>query len=933
MYTGTKRSLFIACSLILGGCQLGNQVATPDNLPPSATIGKHSQTYTYHLDNGLQVVLWPNRNSHSKNEASVNLVIHAGSLQETDDQLGYAHFVEHMLFNQPDENGTDPVFSKLQALDIEMVNHANAYTTYDHTRYYLNLPNASEQRLKQAIGLLSQFAYQSQFDAQEVSKEIGVVREEWRRSEPEKQTYTYQRQQLELANSRHLQRRPIGTLASIEAASSTALRDYYQQHYRPSNATLIITGDINTAAMIAEIENQFAAWSKQGVGHAQTYTKPTMRPASYDVFADKLEPAFYLWVGNSYAHPLAKDEASEFTNFKINLVADLLHERLQKLATQQNNSIRDLSSGVYGTAGNFVEVGIGLRSQHKDLETATQLIGSVINNIKSNGFKQVELVNARTQVLENERVQQDGATHLANIATDHVVDGIWLRDQKHYLGMFEKHLPNLSTTDLNQMANALFSQPFKIEMVSKPGANNPSESELRNWLATGLETRLAVPVTQAADSDINWNIQQPAGSIVSQQTLSNGIHTITLSNGIKVNYRYSDSAPGKFYMRLLAVGGYDIMEQQEIIDTRLGLEVMGASGLQSLDGHQLKSWLEGQALTLQPEINIDSRGFHLDGPSDKAETLLQLLHVALQDARVDPALYKHYMPQFQQQIDDLESLAYVDYIHQIEDHVSQGNPAFRSLSIDEIQSVSADKMLSIYQQYIAGAQNYTLNIVGDIALPKLLPYLEAYIASLPQQEQTPRIAKATPKWPGNVYIEGKGSNQKAATLGYNLQLEQTPTDANFHIHASLLGDLLTKRLGSVIREDLGLTYSVASNVQRYHVDDPMVTLAVQLECDPNQVDKVIASIDKTLATLKTEGFSQAAVERQIDIKRGDFINEQHQAKHMLWKLVQAQVWNFNLAGLHDPKIVYPDTNVNRVNHLLQDLVNKHHSRTVTVLMP
>lgn len=93
MYTGTKRSLFIACSLILGGCQLGNQVATPDNLPPSATIGKHSQTYTYHLDNGLQVVLWPNRNSHSKNEASVNLVIHAGSLQETDDQLGYAHFV------------------------------------------------------------------------------------------------------------------------------------------------------------------------------------------------------------------------------------------------------------------------------------------------------------------------------------------------------------------------------------------------------------------------------------------------------------------------------------------------------------------------------------------------------------------------------------------------------------------------------------------------------------------------------------------------------------------------------------------------------------------------------------------------------------------------------------------------------------------------
>ena len=57
------------------------------NLPKDAQKGQYS--YTYHLENGLQVILWPKKNSHSKNEASLDLIIHSGSLQETNEQLGH----------------------------------------------------------------------------------------------------------------------------------------------------------------------------------------------------------------------------------------------------------------------------------------------------------------------------------------------------------------------------------------------------------------------------------------------------------------------------------------------------------------------------------------------------------------------------------------------------------------------------------------------------------------------------------------------------------------------------------------------------------------------------------------------------------------------------------------------------------------------------
>ncbi|MDP6969382.1 MAG: pitrilysin family protein, partial [Gammaproteobacteria bacterium] len=341
MRTGHILSLTLTSLIILTGCQIkqGGDIAT-QALPASSIQGQHSHTYTYRLDNGLQVILWPNSNSHSRNEASLDLVIHSGSLHEKDNQLGYAHFVEHMLFNQSKDNGDNPVFDALHELNLNLSNHANAYTTFGHTRYYLDLPNASHKRVTKAIELLSLFAYQAAFDCQEVAKEMGVIREEWRLSEPEKQTYQYQRQQLDLANSRYLTRLPIGNLDSIESATPAALQDYYQQHYHPGNATLIITGDIDIDKVATSIADSFDNWPDANKGRAKVYAKPPMRPPSLDIFEDAKEPAYFVWIGNSYANPLATDEATEFANFKLELITDLLHERLKKLATQQSNSLR-----------------------------------------------------------------------------------------------------------------------------------------------------------------------------------------------------------------------------------------------------------------------------------------------------------------------------------------------------------------------------------------------------------------------------------------------------------------------------------------------------------------------------------------------------------------------------------------------------------------
>jgi len=921
--------LALSASLILAACQMGTL-----NLPDGAQKGPHSDSYTYRLDNGLKVILWPNSNSHSNNEASLHLVIHSGSLQETEQQLGYAHFVEHMAFNQTDELGHNPINEGLQALNLDLSVHANAYTTYDHTRYFMNLPDASFNRINTGLSLLARFAYQAPLKASEVVDEIGVVREEWRRSEPEKQNYQYQHHQLELTGSRHKNRPTIGTLESIEAVNVAALESYYQAHYRPGNASLIVTGDIDVEKTIAAIKEQFSPWVAlhKDKGKAKAYPQPPIRQGTFDVFEDVNQSGYFVWLGNAHTYTDYGTPEGEYRSHITHMVMNMLNQRMQKLATQQNNSLSNLVAGFYGGQGHYADLSLGLQSQPADLEQGVKLLASVVNDLQLNGFSQVELDNSREGFLVSERVQQDGATHLSNIATDYVTKGAWLRNQKHYLALLEDRLPQLTLAKLNAHARSLFKTPHKIGIISQPGELLTDEAQVRGWVEAGKQLALAPLPTQEADEAIDWRIDHPAGQIVSQQEFSNGIHQLVLSNGIKVNYRYSDSAPGKVYMSLLASGGLNALSHQEVIDTRLGLTIIGASGLQHLDGHALSNWFDAQAMTLQPVFNLDSRGFYLDGPVNKVDALLKTLHVALQDARVDPALYSYYIPQFEQSIRDMEALEYVDYLHETEQVISQGHPAHRSLTIAELNSVRSENMQRIYEQYIAGAQDYTLHIVGDMPLDALLPDLQTYIASLP-----PNGGLLTPKasltYPTEASIKGYGNPSKAATINYYLQIKQDSNPAADDKPLGLLSKQLTQYLSLALREELGLTYSVQANLYHNYAHDPVITLGVHLQCDPQKVDQVLSHIETLLAKLNQTGIEQTKIDQNIATLRQDFINEQHKAKFLLQQMTHAQLYKVDLANIFDAEKTYPDTLAKVLDDLLNAFINKSHGQVIAVLNP
>lgn len=137
---------------------------------PAVQIGR--------LENGLTVYI--RRNERPQDRAELRLVLNAGSVLEDDDQLGLAHFVEHMAFNGTRRFERQALVNYLESIGTRFGPDLNAYTGFDETVYLLEVRTDSIAQLLTGLDILREWADQISFHGEEIEKERGVVLEEWR---------------------------------------------------------------------------------------------------------------------------------------------------------------------------------------------------------------------------------------------------------------------------------------------------------------------------------------------------------------------------------------------------------------------------------------------------------------------------------------------------------------------------------------------------------------------------------------------------------------------------------------------------------------------------------------------------------------------------------------------------------------------------------
>lgn len=167
---------------------------------------------------------------------AVQLWVGVGSAFETDAQRGIAHVHEHLVFKGTEKRGVGVI-----AADIEAAGGSiNAWTSLEETVYHVVLP-ADAGAL--GVDVLLDGALRTQFDEEELAKELEVIREEIRRGDDVPQR-SHVEKLFESAWGEHgYGQRVIGSIESVSAFDAQALRTFHQRWYHPKNMTLVVVGD------------------------------------------------------------------------------------------------------------------------------------------------------------------------------------------------------------------------------------------------------------------------------------------------------------------------------------------------------------------------------------------------------------------------------------------------------------------------------------------------------------------------------------------------------------------------------------------------------------------------------------------------------------------------------------------------------------------
>ena len=247
--------MLISSSLLLGSTAF---VEYKNNTQPTTKI-KGSETHimssslpkyeTKTLKNGLQIVVIPLENS--TNVISTDIFYKVGSRNEVMGKTGIAHMLEHMNFKST-KNLNAGEFDK-EVKSIGGVN--NASTSFDYTHYYIK---SSTDNLSKSVELYAELMQNLQLKDKEFQPERDVVAEERRwRTENSPLGFLY----FAMFNNAYTYHpyhwTPIGFMNDIQTWSIDDIRDFHKTYYQPSNAILIVTGDVDPKEVFKKVKKEF----------------------------------------------------------------------------------------------------------------------------------------------------------------------------------------------------------------------------------------------------------------------------------------------------------------------------------------------------------------------------------------------------------------------------------------------------------------------------------------------------------------------------------------------------------------------------------------------------------------------------------------------------------------------------------------------------
>lgn len=822
------------------------------------------------LSNGLRYAI--RRNGVPPGQVSVRLRIDAGSLMERADELGYAHYMEHLTF-RGSKHVPDGESKRIwQRLGVTFGSDSNAQTTPTGTTYALDLPQASQQSLGESLKILSGMMADPNIVDSAVNAERAVVLAERREGDGPQMRISDASRMHFFAGQPLADRSPIGTVATLNAATAAKMIAFHDRWYRPENAVISIAGDIDPALAEQLIKDNFGGWTATGEGTPlPDFGAPDPALPATRVM---VEPGVPTGLTMAWLRPWKpRADTIVYNQDKLTdmLALQIIGRRLEQAARaggsvlQANVEQQDVSRSVDGTFMSIIPSG-------ENWEKALADVRGIVEDAKTTPPSSQEIDREYAQMDTALAIQVENAdTEAGAKQASDLVSAVDIRETTvspdAALDIFRSGKASMTPDKILASTRRLFSAGvFRAMLVT--GKVQP-----------GVDARLAAAVAAPVKAATNARLSDRAvtmddlptfgapGTVVSRTPIGlPGMESITFSNGVKLTLFANDAETEKVRINVRFGHGQQAFSPTKPVASWAGDYALVASGIGKLGQLELDELTNGRRMGM--DFGIDDDAFELQAvtrPADYRDQL-RLFAAKLAAPGWDPAPIARVKTGATVAYDAMSRSPDAVLGRDLSWLLHDKDVRFRTPSRPEIDALTPAAFRAAWEPMLASGP-IEVQIFGQVKADDAIAAVAATFGAMPARTDAPvPAANKAMRFPAHVetpvLLRHKGDKEQAAAVmawptagGFTLQKEARQLE--------ILTQIFNDRLFDTLRSTEGAAYSPSVQNNWPFSYDSGGYILVMSQVRPDRIAYFYDVVKKTAADLAKTPVSDDELQRAV----------------------------------------------------------------------
>ena len=825
------------------------------------------------LPNGFRYVLRVNHKP--KNRVSMHLNIQAGSLHESSDQQGLAHFLEHMSFDGSTHFKPGELVKYFQDIGMEFGPDANAHTGFNETVYDILLPTGDRENLVNGLLVIKDYAEGVLLSEEEIEKERNVILAEKRSRDSAAYRTFIATMAFEFPDSLVSQRFPIGDEHVIKTADRNQIKDFYDTWYRPETMILVMVGDFDVDLATRLIQEKFASLAPRA--------PPRQEPVINGIEHKGIN-AFYHFEKESGNTDVAIEviqrinKESDSIRFQkrwlIKHIADqIVNNRLNALVGRPDTPFTKASIGT-GLFLNQIEFAqVNAECPPENWKKSLTLIEQSLRQALLYGFTHSEMDRVKKDYsAELDDAVAKASTRESGDLARNIISHI-NRDRVFMSPIQERELfypliQKLTLSELHDEFKHTWSPAHRLVLVTGnaelSGDMSAPEQKIIQVFQASSQQAVAQPTEKKTVVFPYLPIPKEKGKVIRQNQIADlGIIQIEFQNHVLLNVKQTNFKADEILVNM-SFGKGNSVEPADLPGlSDLSDQVINESGLGSLEKDDLDRAFAGKQTQLRFQVEEDRFVFKGRTISKETELMFQLLYAHVMDPGRRKDAHALVMERFKQRHQELSKSVDGAFILFGKRFFAGGDSRFGLPVYSNFQKISLKHIKTWVDESLSQDQ-LEVTIVGDIDPDLIIEQAARYLGTLPMRTgfQTKTDARQ-PLFPESQRLE----IQVETEIPKALLVVAYPTDDFWDIHQTrrlmVLSSIFSDRLRVKIREKIGASYSPFAYNQSFRAYPGYGVFQAHISIEPTQSEIVINEVKKISADLVSNGITSEELSRAI----------------------------------------------------------------------